>query len=230
LRKSSKGTLATALAVSIALATAACTPAEPPRPDPTEVVTEYLEAIASGDATTARKLDATGIDDADRRWADLETLRTDAVLAGAQRIENVTVDPDTTRSVAAAGDPQDARQVTFTYELAGQQVSSALDVTWNAEDDEWQLADSLTMHLYVMAEVNAIEKALVSFDVPGASVRQPTDQEAATLNFLVYPAVYSVTADLDPALLTDPTAGVTQEVTVDLAAQPAAVFPVTQLP
>ena len=228
--RSARRFITVALAGGIVLATAACSPAEPPRPDPTEVVVEYLEAIAAGDATTARELDATGIDDVDRRWADLDTLRTDAVLAGAQRIENVTVDPDTATSVAAAGDPQDARQVTFTYELAGQQVSSALDVTWNAEDDEWQLADSLTMHLYVMAEVNATEKALVSFDLPGASVRQPTDQEAATLNFLVYPAVYSVTADLDPALLTDQAAGVTQEVAVDLAVQPAAVFDVTQLP
>ncbi len=92
-----------ALAGGGVLARTACSPSEPPRPDPTEVVVEYLDAIAAGDATTARELDATGIDDVDRRWADLDTLRTDAVLTGAQRIENVTVDPDTARSVAAAG-------------------------------------------------------------------------------------------------------------------------------
>lgn len=221
--KCSRRSLALGATLAVALTTAACAQPGDPRPDPTGVVAEYLDAIAAGDATTARELDTAALGDPQLPDVDADTLRTDAVLAGAQRIENVTVDAETTGSA-------DTRQVSFQYELAGQQEQSALRVTWNAEEGEWQLIDSLTSDLTVLAEVSRIEQKLVSFDVPGATVTQPADQSAATLAFLIYPAAYSVTADLDPALLTDPAAGVTQEVAVDLSAQPTAVFDVTRLP
>ncbi|MCR2784674.1 MULTISPECIES: hypothetical protein [unclassified Microbacterium] len=222
---SSKRPLSMAIAAGIALTTTACTPSEPPRPDPTEVVVQYLDAIADGDAATARELDAAAIGDPQLPNVDADTLRTDAVLAGAQRIQNVTVEA----AAATTGD-EDTRDVSFQYELAGRQEQSVLSVTWNTEDGEWQLADSLTTDLMVFAEVSRIEMKLVSFEVPGASVTQPDDPEAATLSFLVYPAVYSVTADLDPETLVDPSAGVTQEIAVDRAVQPVATFPVTRLP
>ncbi|KAA9153842.1 hypothetical protein F6B41_10460 [Microbacterium lushaniae] len=213
-----------AMAVAgLLLATTACAASEPPRPDPTEVVLEYLDAIAAGDATTARQLDAAAIGDPQLPDVDADTLRTDAVLAGAQRIENVTVEADTT------GD-EDTRNVSFQYELAGQQEQSVLAVAWNAEAGEWQLADSLTTDLMVTAEVSRIEMKLVSFEVPGATVTQVDDPAAATMSFLIYPAVYSVTADIDPATLVDPAAGITQEIAVDLSVQPTARFAVTQLP
>lgn len=214
-----------ALACGVALATTACSPTEPPRPDPTEVVVEYLDAIATGDATTARELDAAAVGDPQLPEVDAATLRTDAVLAGAQRIENVTVEA----AADATGD-EDNRDVSFQYDLAGQREKSVLSVTWNDEEGEWQLSSSLTSALMVSAEVSRIDSKLVSFAVPGATVTQTDDQAEATLSFLVYPAVYSITADLDPELLVDPTAGVTQDLAVDLAVQPVAVFPVTRLP
>lgn len=206
--------------VGLAMGATGCTAV---RPDPTDVVTEYLEAIAAGDAATATQLDATGLNDVDREWADLDTLRTDDVLAGAERITDVVVDPETT------GDDT-AKQVSFSYELAGQQERSAIDVVWDEDAQKWQLADSLASPLTVLAAVNRTEQRLVSFDLPGASVRQPADQDAATLVFLVYPAVYSITADLDPALLADPAAELTQVVPVMLSQQPVAQYTVTQLP
>ncbi|MCR2816334.1 hypothetical protein [Microbacterium jiangjiandongii] len=223
--RSPKRTLAVSVAVGLALSATACTPAEPSRPDPTEVVVEYLEAIAAGDASTARELDADAIGDPQLPDVDADTLRTDAVLAGAQRIENVTVDP----ADQTTGD-EDTRNVSFQYELAGKQERSVLSVMWNTEEGEWQLSSSLTSALMVSAEVSRIEMKFVSFEVPGATVTQVDDPEESTMSFLVYPAVYSVTADIDPATLVDPTAGVTQQVAIDLAVQPAASFQVTQLP
>ncbi|MCK6066398.1 MULTISPECIES: hypothetical protein [Microbacterium] len=222
-RRNADRALAAVVVAGLVWATTACATSEPPRPDPTEVVAEYLGAIAAGDATRARQLDAAAIGDPQLPDVDADTLRTDAVLAGAQRIENVTVEADTT------GD-EDTRNVTFGYELAGQQERSVLTVAWNAEADEWQLTDSLTTNLMVSAEVSRIEMKFVSFEVPGATVTQVDDPAAATMSFLIYPAVYSVTADIDPATLVDPAAGITQEIAVDLSVHPVARFAVTRLP
>jgi len=222
-RRNAGRALAAVVVAGLVWATTACAASEPPRPDPTEVVAEYLGAIAAGDATRARQLDAAALGDPQLPDVDADTLRTDAVLAGAQRIENVTVEADTT------GD-EDTRNVTFGYELAGQQERSVLTVAWNAEAGEWQLTDSLTTNLMVSAEVSRIEMEFVSFAVPGATVTQDDDPAAATMSFLIYPAVYSVAADIDPATLVDPAAGITQEIAVDLSVQPVARFAVTQLP
>jgi hypothetical protein len=210
------------VAIAALLATAGCA-AGGGRPDPTEVVTQYLDAIAAGDADTARALDAAAVDSADSGGSvDAETLRTDAVLAEAERIENPTVD--------SAGSGDDSRRVSVSYDLAGQSVKTSLTVAWDADSGAWVLQDSLTEPLTVLAEVGPTAQKLVSFDVPGATVTQPEDQAEAIVSFLVYPAVYTVTADIDPQTLVDPSAGVTQQVGGDPAAQPSAIFPVTVLP
>lgn len=198
------------------------------RPDPTGVVSQYLEAIASGDAATARLLDDAVVEEenANDPDADLDTLRTDAVLGPAQRISDVEVDPDTVSD--ASGDEGD-RLVKYRFEVGGESVESTLSVTWNADSGEWELTQSLAHRLWVTADVSRIEGMYVGFEVPGATVPQPTVQEEATPYFLAYPGVYSVTAEIDPALLVDPASGTTREAVVGTEFETVLTYAVTAL-
>lgn len=228
MRSSARTFLAFALSAGI-LGFAGCAAPASDRPDPTEIVQEYLDAIARGDAVTAAELDDAAIAD-DDGLVDADTLRTDAVLAGAERIENIRVDPETTGVVHNDDDTED-RAVTFTYELAGEQHDGMLPVGWDDERAEWVLLDTLAEKLLIQAQVSRTQAALIGFSVPGASVPAPADQGAAPISWLVYPGVYTVTGDIDPALLVDPSLGVVREVEIaDASAQPALIYEVTALP
>jgi ketosteroid isomerase-like protein len=221
--------LAVTAAALSALAGCAATDAE--RPDPTEIVSQYLDAIASGDAATARSLDddavaAANEPDATETAPDLETLRSDAVLQAADRITDVVVDSDT------SSDPgvDDGRRVSFHYSLDGETVESSLGVAWSAEGDEWELTESLAQRVWVSAAVNSVEQAWIGFSLPGATVTQPADADEAVPYFLAYPGTYQVTADLDETLLADPAAGLTQSAPVGPEAEVVVEFAVTRLP
>ena len=206
-----------------------CTPAGAERPDATAVVSQYLEAIASGDATAARELDRAAVEDenAGEPETDLDTLRTDEVLGAAGRITGVEVDPETSSDVS--GDDGD-RLVSYRFDLDGEPVESTLSVSWNDEAQTWDLTQSLARRMWVTAGVNRTISTYVGFSVPGATVPQPTDESAATPYFLAYPGVYSVTADLDPALLVDHAAGLTQQTPIGAEFETVVDFAVTALP
>lgn len=218
--------LAVALAAAV-VALPACAAPGDDRGEPTEVVQRYLDAIAAGDATTARELDAAAVDDAPADpLTDTETLRTDAALDGAQRIDDVTVDTDTDTT----GDDTE-RAVTVSYTLSGETYDEVLTVAWDEDAGEWVLQDTLAEALFIQAQVTRIEAAVIGFSVPGAAYPAPVDQESAPIQWLAYPGVYAVTADLDPALLVDPAAGVTRDAVVAASGeQPSLVFDVTALP
>ncbi|MEZ3157881.1 hypothetical protein AB1K56_13225 [Microbacterium sp. BWR-S6Y] len=191
------------------------------QPDPTAVVRTYLDAIAEGDAATATSMDPASVaSDAD---ADAEALRTDAVLQGAvERITDVEVDAD----ARTDGSNDDARRVTFTYELAGQRVSSSLAVRWDQEKGDWSLTESVAGRLFVQASASAIDAEVIGYSVPGATV---TVSDPPRLFQWAYPAVYEVTPDVDANLLSDPDAG-TQTATVSPTEDTKVDVAVTSLP
>jgi hypothetical protein len=208
-----------------------CAPTDSERSDPTEIVSQYLEAISSGDATTARSLDdevVAGENESDPTESapDLDTLRSDAVLEGAERITEVVVDTDTSSDSGV----DEGRRVSFQYSLDGEIVESSLGVAWNAEAEEWELTESLAQSVWVTAAVSSVEQAWIGFQLPGATVSQPADADEAVPYFLAYPGTYAVTADIDETLLVDPAAGLTQNASVGPQAEVVVEFAVTQLP
>lgn len=227
MRSSSRRVAAIAAAATLTLGVASCASPSDSRPDPTDVVQRYLDAIASGDAQAAAALDADTIED--DPLTDATTLRTDDVLAGAVRIDDVEVEPET-RSIVHDGEGEE-RGVDFSFTLAGESYDATLPVGWNSDAAEWRLLDTLAQPLQIQAQVTRAEAALIGFRLPGAAVPAPADQGDAPVQWLVYPGVYTVTADLDPALLVDPALGVERDVVIDAGSeQPSLVYEVTSLP
>lgn len=191
------------------------------QPDPTGVVKTYLDAVAGGDAATAASLDPATVATTDD--GDAEVLRTDAVLQGAvERISDVEVDADARND----GSNDNARRVTFSYELDGERVSSSLAVEWDDAADDWRLTESLAGRLFVQASVSPISAEVIGYTVPGATV---TVSNPPRLFQWAYPAVYEVTPDVDAGLLTD-SASTTQTVTVSPSADAKVDVAVTRLP
>lgn len=182
--------------LTIALLASGCAAGERESPaSPAEPVRAYLEAIAAGDARTAWSLDdlALRITSAGPDDLDLETLRTDDVLEGAvERISTVEVaDP-------VSDERRDPVDVDYSYTLAGEDYSGALTVGWDSKTQEWQLQEALSGRLAVQASTGDDDGDAVpiGFALPGSTVVAAAD---AASEYVAYPAVYEITADLDAA-------------------------------
>lgn len=173
------------------------------RPEPTAVVSEYLEAIASGDTATATELDAAAVaaqhaGSTTEEVGDFETLRTDAVLQGAEgRIESVSVET----SAAPVGGDDDVRRVLFTYELDGEETSSSLQVKWDESSSAWELTQSLTLSMSIEAVQSKVSLEPAPFRIGGVDEILATDAQDAPLLYLVYPGVYRITSEIPRELL-----------------------------
>lgn len=211
---------AAALAGAICLTAAGCS-ASTSRPDPTAIVTTYLDAIAEGDASTAAAMDPdTVVTDED---GDADVLRTDAVLGGAlERISDVQIDAET----GSDGADTDARRVTFSYELDGERVDSSLGVAWDDTAGDWHLTESMAGRIFAQVSTSRIDGESIGYSVPGATVEVA---DPPRLFQWAYPAVYEVRPAVDPSLLRDPDA-VSQRVTVSPAADTTVDVAVTSLP
>lgn len=201
------------------------------RPDPGDVVEQYLEAIASGDAKAATALDAAAVEqentasDSDGEAPDLTQLRTDAVLSGAdERISDPVVGDD--EAEPGAGD--DTRRVGFTFMLDGQKHSSSLAVRWDDGAGTWVLQQSFTVKLFVNASQSKAVTELAPFTVAGLDQPIDPDPKTGPLYHLVYPGVYTVTAAFDTSLLDGGHDAMT--VTADPTGDATVDFAVTTLP
>lgn len=201
------------------------------RPEPTEVVSEYLSAIASGDAATATALDASAVaaqhtGSTTEEVGDFETLRTDAVLGGAEgRIESVSVEP---RAAAVGGD-EDVRRVLFTYELDGKETSSSLQVKWDESSATWELTQSLTLSMSIEAVQSKVSLEPAPFRIAGVDEVLATDAQEAPLLYLVYPGVYRITSEIPEELLA-PGTDTAQTVVAAMPGDVFVQFDVTELP
>ncbi|MGO2931052.1 hypothetical protein [Microbacterium sp.] len=204
MRRSSRGSIlaASGMVSLLSLLLTGCI-GGPQRPDPTEVVTEYLTAIATGDASTATALDAAAVEEQHggstaEEVGDFDTLRTDAVLQGAEAlITDVTVEP---RAAEVDGDA-DVRRVRFTYELDGQEQDASLQVRWDESESAWVLTQSLTLSMSVDAVQSKVSLEPAPFRLGGVDEVFAADPESAPMLYLVYPGVYHVTADIPRELL-----------------------------
>lgn len=201
------------------------------RPEPTEVVSEYLSAIAAGDASTATALDAAAVaaqheGSTTEEIGDFETLRTDAVLDAAEgRIDSVSVEP---RAAAVGGD-QDVRRVLFTYELDGKETSSSLQVKWDESSSTWELTQSLTLSMSIEAVQSKVSLEPAPFRIAGVDEVLATDAQEAPLLYLVYPGVYRITSEIPKELLV-PGTDTAQTVVAAMPGDVFVQFDVTALP
>ncbi len=201
------------------------------RPDPTEVVSEYLAAIAEGDATTATALDGAAVEaeyagTTTAEVGDFETLRTDAVLHGADgRIEDVEVQP---RAAKVDGD-ENVRRVLFSYELDGEPHESSLQVRWDDQASEWTLTQSLTLSLSIEAVQSKVELEPAPFRIAGIDEIVAPEADAAPLLYLVYPGQYTIEAAFPSELLARGAEG-TQTVVADIPGDVLVQFDVVELP
>lgn len=226
---SRRGIAASALALVSALLLTGCVGGQ--RPEPTEVVSEYLTAIAEGDATTATALDSAAVEaehanSTTAEEGDFETLRTDAVLLGADgRIEDVEVQP---RAAKVDGD-EDLRRVTFSYVLDGEPHESSLQVRWDDEASEWTLEQSFTLALSIAAVQSKVVLEPAPFRIAGIDEIVAPDAAEAPLLYLVYPGEYTVEAAF-PSELLRPGAESTQTIVADIPGDALVQFDVSELP
>jgi len=197
--------LAVALIVSAAaLSGCSASSGDDSRPAPQTVVEQYLDAIADGDASTATALDAAAVATENDTTGkdtppDLTTLRTDAVLTGADsRITDPVADDG---DEAEPGADADTRRVGFSFALDGKRHTSSLVVHWDDKADTWVLQQSLTVALSVTASRSKAETELASFLLRGLTEPIDPDPRTGPLTYLVYPGVYTVSAGFDTALL-----------------------------
>jgi len=202
----------------------------PQRPDPTAVVHDYLTAIAEGDAETAMGLDSDAVEAETENRAisedgDLHTLRTNAVLQAAGRIENVAIEEKT----RAVDDDEDTRRVDFTYDLGGETHEYSLNVRWDDKDMEWELEDSLTQDLSVYAEKSIVVQEMPPFRIAGRSQVLATDSSTAPVDYLVYPGVYEIAAAF-PIEYLAAGVGSVQTIIVDTSSHARVSFEVVTMP
>ena len=226
---SRRGVAASALVVASALLLTGCVGGQ--RREPTEVVSEYLTAIGAGDATSATALagaavDAEHSDSTTAEEGDFETLRTDAVLLGAEsRIEDVEVQP----GAAKVGGDEDLRRVTFSYVLDGEPHESSLQVRWDDEASEWTLEQSLTLALSIAAVQSKVVLEPAPFRIAGIDDIFAPDAADAPLLYLVYPGEYTIEAAF-PSELLRPGAEGTQTIVADIPGDALVQFDVSELP
>lgn len=146
-------------------------------PGPDEVVREYLEAIAAGDATAANRLAPPGASPYGAMLSD------DALAAADERISSIAVDP----AVVARG--SDRAEVTGSYELGGIRHPFSIDVNrhgWFGTDrsfgSRWSIADPLLAAVTVAAGTGTtLTIGTAAVTALGASVTLP-----------LYPARYTL--------------------------------------
>lgn len=202
------------------------------RPDPTAVVAEYLAAIAEGDASLARALDAAAIEvsypvgSPAWKYGDFDRLRSNAVLQGAEeRIENVVVDP----SAGSIYGEVNRRAVFFTYELAGKKHESSLDVEWNAVTSTWTIQEPLVSKVFFDTWRSSVRYQPARFRIGGIKNVVGPDANGDPSLYLVYPGVYRVAAEIPEDLLVPGTETV-QMVVVEGTEDSGARFEVVELP
>lgn len=231
MRRSSRQLTAGIVLITLVMAATGCS-APPPadRPDPTAVVEDYLTAIAEGDATRASDLDqhAIEVETTNKpiaKYGDLHTLRTDAVLLAADRIEDVVIDTKT-RTI---DDDENHRSIAFTYGLNGQHNEASLEVLWNEQTSEWELETSFTLLLFIDAKVSTTRIEAAPFHIGGDVHVEAMDPELAPLAYVVYPGSYTIVGAFPEELLA-PGEELTRTVVADYPGDASTTFTVTRLP
>lgn len=179
------------VAVAATIAILALVTRTPDLPSAEPVVEEYLTALANGDASTARSLDVAywEADNSPVGAWDSESLASDAVLGGAiERISDVRLTELT--------DGHTASRIEAEFSLDGVEYDTSLPLNWDDASERWILQDSLVGCFGVVWTIG-VSEGYLGFTLAGVAV--PGDEQYA-----MYPGVYPISFDVDPALLADP--------------------------
>lgn len=175
---------------------------------PALVVEEYLTALSNGDAQRATELDGHIIDGGLYEQTDASSFLNDETLGSAvERISDISVE------VRFAND--EIATVDYSFALAGESYSSGMNLDWDADADTWVMDGSLASRVSVYA---VDPETLISFpDFTLSSVDPSAASEGyARLGYVVYPAVYELDVQIDPATLVNAAeTPLQQEIVVD---------------
>lgn len=166
------------------------------RPDPTSVVSDYLTALSEGDTAAAAALDARAFEEAPFTQGDgTGFLETDALAAARERI--------VVSDVTLLGSDADSAAVEVEFTLQNETYTSKLRLHWNDDNGRWELIDSLA-NLIDVRVISAGVPGPVPFTLSGLAPSGGFDGVDPPVSY-VYPGVYELAVDIDPALLLDPT-------------------------
>ncbi|CAN5262924.1 hypothetical protein BH11ACT5_BH11ACT5_20170 [soil metagenome] len=180
----------------------------------------YLSYLADGDAASALAMIPSITDNPEKVYAGLELLSDDVLAAAASRIENPTI-------TAEADSAGSTTTFDVTYSLAGEARNGALVLQLDGPDWVVGSADgkgALVVEL-VPAEGDPVP---ATFEIAGTTVSVAANGRPG---FLLFPGVYSIRVDVDPALLVDSATPLTTSVEIGFDGQPTRVeIPVSALP
>ena len=198
---------AVAVGAAVLLTLAGCSPNDVPvHPDPLPIVASYLDALASGDSATAMALDAVAFEDAPfTQGAGTGVLETGALAAASERI---VVGGATVLSA-----DEDSAAVATEFSLAGQQYTPKLRLRWNDDAESWELIDSLANLLEVRTVTPAGVPGPAPFTLEGFAPTGTFDGYDPPATY-VYPGVYALSVQLDPAVLADPSTPLDRDIVV----------------
>jgi hypothetical protein len=176
------------------------------RPDPVPTVSAYLDALASGDSATAMSLDARAFEEAPFTQGEGTGVLETGALAGAS--ERIVVD-----GVTLLHADEDSAAVSTEFSLAGQHYTPKLRLRWNGDAEAWELIDSLANLLEVRAVTPEGVPGPAPFTLAGFAPTGTFDGYDPPVTY-VYPGVYALSVQLDPAVLADPSTSLDREIVV----------------
>lgn len=214
---------AAVVAVLLALSLAACAPgggSAGPEETAQQAAERYLGYLADGDAASALAMVPSLTDSPDKVYAGVELLTDDVLAAAESRIES----PEITAEAEGAGST-----TTFdvTYSLAGEERDGKLMMQLDGTD--WVVGSADGKGALVVELVPSQgDPVPATFEIAGRSV---SVAENGRPGFLLFPGTYSITVDVDPALLVDASTALTTTVEIGFDGQPTRVeIPVTSAP
>jgi hypothetical protein len=191
-------------AVALILAGCASAPVDE-RPDPTEVVSAYLTALSEGDTAAAAALDARAFEEAPFIQGDGRGfLETDALASAVERIAVTTV--------TLLNSDADSAAVEVEFSIQKQTYTCKLRLDWNDDSERWELVDSLA-NLIQVRVISAGVPGPVPFTLSGVAPSGSFDEIDPPASY-VYPGVYELAVDIDPALFVDPATPIVTELVI----------------
>ena len=189
---------------------AATQPQTSVHPAPSIVVDEYLTALSVGDGERAREFDGHILESdvfAERELGSF--VSSQSLDAASERISDVSVSDVTSNEETAT--------VAYEFTLAGEQFSGRINLTWDAATEAWLLDSSFAVTLTVETYVDdRLDSGSPNFTLGGvAPASLASIPNGNGLGYVVYPGVYDLVVDIDPAIVRDPAENpVTREIVV----------------
>jgi len=165
-------------------------------PDPAATAKRYLDAIASGDADAAREIDETSFGAYPVQFTGTDLLTNKVLGAAEERITDV--------KVKLKGATEERASVTTSFSLRGERYVQPLFLVWNKSTESWLAEASFAAPINVSAKTGEPGSLrYLPFRVGDSAQLTQTAEADTMMGYVVYPGVYTVTVELDPATVVD---------------------------